>query len=183
MEHLVLCKELHLSFEKKGHFKKNCIIRNENQEVVYSTSESNVDIQVKNIKLLKLEIVDPHILTTVHDKNAKEVFQFMRTRDSNEIYSFCDHKKIGYMTKKMLSSKYTVYDCQSNKLLKIKSPSWSGKYADTYQVFKLNKVKVGEIYRKSASSCYSTIHFFGDIDVTWKVLILSATIFLKYAER
>lgn len=83
MEHLPTCKELHLSFEKKGHFKKNCIIRNENQEVVYSTSESNVEVSIKNIKILNFEIVDSYISTSVYDHNAKEVFQFLRTRNSS----------------------------------------------------------------------------------------------------
>ncbi|XP_044019418.1 uncharacterized protein LOC122859797 [Aphidius gifuensis] len=87
------------------------------------------------------------------------------------------------MTRKEFSSKHTIFDCQNNKLLKIKLPTWSGTYADKYQVYDLNGIKIADIYRKSENSCYASISYLGDIDVTRKALVLSATILLKYLER
>ncbi|KAF7988071.1 hypothetical protein HCN44_007565 [Aphidius gifuensis] len=178
MEKLAPCKILHLSFDKKRFYKKNCIIRDENHEIVFSTSETNYKIVVKNIPIIKIQKHFHGILTQVFDNTGNEVFKFIRARHYAEIYSYSGNEKIGYMTRKEFSSKHTIFDCQNNKLLKIKLPTWSGTYADKYQVYDLNGIKIADIYRKSENSCYASISYLGDIDVTRKALVLSATILL-----
>ncbi|KAF7994377.1 hypothetical protein HCN44_003849 [Aphidius gifuensis] len=183
MEYFLSYDSLHLYFDEKGFNRKNCIIKNEKQQDVFFTSELNQAVWKNYWRNFYCR---SRIATRVYDKTGKEVLRFIRHRDGKKIYAYSGDKNIGYMIKnrnKLCHSKYSIFDCQNNELMRIKMPTDRGEYSNKYQVFNLNNFKIGEITREFKGSCYSSINFLLDIDARCKALLISATILLNHKER